>query len=559
MQLSNYEEYNGLELWRNLFVLFSGTNKTAVNVSGLQHFMSFAKCESEAQLLKHISEWVAALTKYGGHLRQDEATLRALFLGLLPKTYENKLKPKIAKYPTWRHLHQYCKDQLEHVRDQKIADAIHGKKSNASPRRGFVNALGENSAEQQVIQSSTPATAQAPSMQDLANMISAMGPNAGRRPNPRKTGPGNGARARKFFRFFFKGCWECRKEGHSRHECEVWKKLLAANNSKPPAGHKGAKDRAYLKWKEERDAKKKKEGRVAALTGDEGTEDDDDEWEDDDSDGDQIFSFIDDTPWQPVSTGNGRHRPGSPKPATVATGQANFEHPNYFREIQDVDEDDDQSTGQDEFDFLHNVAHRIQLGKKLPQSKRKGSMKNAQNLEQIRQVMRPLPKDPQVLNQLMRLCPQDEKPLAPGEFWCMADTGSTLHAINVEKEIPKYAHLVRKIPNHKKGKGAECANGGRLQIKGDIRLKGRIDDEIYTVPFKDMDVSMPIASMPQVVANGSDLLISLDGAKIMRKDGREIQLHERKGVYFFKMALLPPSEQPTQDDKLPASPFGRHA
>ena len=81
----------------------------------------------------------------------------------------------------------------------------------------------------------------------------------------------------------------------------------------------------------------------------------------------------------------------------------------------------------------------------------------------------------------MRLCPREE-PFAPGEFWCLADTGLTLHVISIEKELPEYAHFVKRIPEHKKGRGAECANGGRVQINGDVTLKGHIDGELYTIP-----------------------------------------------------------------------------
>ena len=56
-----------------------------------------------------------------------------------------------------------------------------------------------------------------------------------------------------FKKFIFRGCWEC-GEAHSRHECPKWKALLAANNGVPPTGHKGAKDKAWAKWKADKQA-----------------------------------------------------------------------------------------------------------------------------------------------------------------------------------------------------------------------------------------------------------------------------------------------------------------
>ena len=100
---------------------------------------------------------------------------------------------------------------------------------------------------------------------------------------PKKDGPRDPAKKSKYPKFFFKGCWECGKEGHSRHECDVWKKLLAANQGKPPKGHKGAKDRAYLKWKEEKKATKKH--KVNALGVQDPNETEDDDWESSDDEG----------------------------------------------------------------------------------------------------------------------------------------------------------------------------------------------------------------------------------------------------------------------------------
>ena len=352
----------------------------------------------ESQLLQHLTEWVAALTKYGGSVRQDESTLRALFLGLLPKEYEVKLKPKVAKYQNWQSLHQYCKDKLEQFRDQQIADALHGKKSGHTGRR-YANAL-DGTGDQIIAQTGNgrhrpgepqPATvatgpAAVPTMQDLATMINALGTNARRPPPPgaRNQQGGNAARTRKFPRFFFKGCWECGKEGHSRHECEIWKRLLASNNNKPPQGHKGAKDKAYLEWKEKRNAANKaKNGRIASLTED-NTEEEDGWSETGDSD-DQIFSFI--------SSDQG----------------PDFAHPNRLQAIEDDDDDEDPEVDAvapaNDFGFLNEVAHRIQLGKRMPQSQRKKKPVTASSdgLDQIRKFMKPLPTDPVKLSQIAKL------------------------------------------------------------------------------------------------------------------------------------------------------------
>ena len=73
-----------------------------------------------------------------------------------------------------------------------------------------------------------------------------------------------------------------------------------------------------------------------------------------------------------------------------------------------------------------------------------------------------------------------------------------------------------------------------MQIDREISLAGHIDENLHTVVFKDMNVTMPIASMIQAVKNGNTLTISEDGGTATnRKTGKVVRLHERQGVHFF--------------------------
>ena len=102
-----------------------------------------------------------------------------------------------------------------------------------------------------------------------------------------KGGPKGGGRGGAKNKFMFRGCWECSTEGYSRHECPAWKKIIDSQG-RPPAGHKGAKDKAYASWKAKRDAAKAAGGKGAGAktlnalsNGEEDTEGetDDDEWD----------------------------------------------------------------------------------------------------------------------------------------------------------------------------------------------------------------------------------------------------------------------------------------
>ena len=148
--LCGNEELNGLELWRNLGIKYSGEGKQAVMATGLQTFMKFAKCEDERDLLGHATDWEKYLNTYGIHLKGDEATLRSLFLGILPKAMEDKLTQKIVKYPTWRELMQYIKEKHEIKRQVMIADAIHKNKGSVgTSRKQTVNGLTEPNGDQE--------------------------------------------------------------------------------------------------------------------------------------------------------------------------------------------------------------------------------------------------------------------------------------------------------------------------------------------------------------------------------------------------------------------------
>ena len=71
---------------------------------------------------------------------------------------------------------------------------------------------------------------------------------------------------------------------------------------------------------------------------------------------------------------------------------------------------------------------------------------------------------------------------------------------------------------------------------------------------------MPIASMRRTVKQGNDLIITPDGGIIRnRRTKKVIRLHERQGLYFFKMKLLPPSEQMKKSDNGRPSDVGRQA
>ena len=223
-------------------------------------------------------------------------------MGLLPRDLEDKLMPKVLKYPTWQSVHAYIKERQEGARELEIARSIHAKK----PSSGRVYAMNETPEQ---LPPAQPVVG--PSNQELADMIAAMR-------DQRSKGNGKGDRAANSGakrKFMFRGCWQCGVEGHNRANCPEWLAVLD-KNGKPPPGHKGAKDKAYDAWKAKRGTSKTGKGNgkgnkggrrdhVKALGGDsENTEDEDDFWSESESDGadtDRCFAFTEvrtGTPWK---------------------------------------------------------------------------------------------------------------------------------------------------------------------------------------------------------------------------------------------------------------------
>lgn len=75
-----------------------------------------------------------------------------------------------------------------------------------------------------------------------------------------------------------------------------------------------------------------------------------------------------------------------------------------------------------------------------------------------------------------------------------------------------------------------------------------------------MQVSLPIASMRHAIDKGSRLLIQKGGGTLTHlKTNTVIRLHERMGVYFFKMRVFPAQQQKKYQGKSakPTTGFSR--
>ena len=244
-------------------------------------------------------------------------------------------------------------------------------------------------------------------------------------------------------------------------------------------------------------------------------------------------------------------------------------------------DDADRPVDDELVEAMHTFAHHIQVGKKQSQRSRKAKedipavLREAKRINEgkgnesviincaadinrpdVRQVIQPLPSSPERINRLASLCPSaEEVPLLPGEKWILFDTGASCNALNVARDCPQYGPLVQATRNSMSGKGAESASGGSIAERGEVAVDLLTDGLPCRMVFKDMDVSMPIASGRSCVSSGDTFAIVHKGGGTLKNivSGKEVRLYARQGVYFFKSTILPPGSF-TGDS---SSPFAR--
>ena len=81
LTLSNGADFNGIELWRALFVENIGGSIEMSN-NERQYFISFPQCQKHEELQAHLGQWVLLRTKYGGALPEEH--VKGMFHNILP-------------------------------------------------------------------------------------------------------------------------------------------------------------------------------------------------------------------------------------------------------------------------------------------------------------------------------------------------------------------------------------------------------------------------------------------------------------------------------------------
>ena len=164
----------------------------------------------------------------------------------------------------------------------------------------------------------------------------------------------------------------------------------------------------------------------------------------------------------------------------------------------------------------------------------------------VMKLMAALPSNPKKLQKAARRIGSIE--LEEDEILAMVDSGSFLHAINAEADLP--GHAIEAVEGKDKARSAETACGAILKRLGIVRTAGLVDGETVNVKWNHMKVKTPILSVRQLVRDGHEVYINATGGWIKNlENGKIIHFFEFQGVYYLKMKIAQPSPRPDTDNK----------
>ena len=123
------------------------------------------------------------------------------------------------------------------------------------------------------------------------------------------------------------------------------------------------------------------------------------------------------------------------------------------------------------------------------------------------------------------------------------DNGSFVTIANCQKHFgPDFK--VKPSEGSKNGQTYSNASGGEIRNRGETTLVHMLEDgSTVEIPVQDADVQVPILSVKDFVVKGSVVKFRLHGGTIRLPDGRRLAFHERHGVYFICLNIVPPADE----------------
>ena len=162
-----------------------------------------------------------------------------------------------------------------------------------------------------------------------------------------------------------------------------------------------------------------------------------------------------------------------------------------------------------------------------------------------------LPVQPKEIAKVYKIISKIE--LKPGERLCMVDSGSFIHAIDAENDLPD--HEIQWLSEDESNKGvAETACGGILRLLGLVKCTGEVDGNEVSILWNHMKVKCPILSVLRLTKDRNEVIIREDGGEIINlKTGKRIPFFQHNGVYYLKLKINSPDGESGPDP----APFNR--
>ena len=494
LALTQNEADNGFELWRALFVENEG-GAEQVALGGMSNLHSFPQCPRIEDLQHWLGQWQMTRQRYGSDL--PETHLKQMFLNMLPESVSHKLRERKDLTTLQQYINEIDAD-LGRLNDAKLAK-IHSQRMTSALKSGSrspVSALVEEQHESPTVAAASTGSDEINKKLDtLISVLTAKSspPPRGRRDDKQDNRTRQGSRDRSksprgldpAWEREGKGCLHCGLKGHNRRACMKFKKLLADNNDKLPAGYKGA----YEKWKDQKNNTK-----VAAVAD-----------VNDDVDDFAETSLI----WSLPTRSN---LPSLPCPCCPIS--------NKFAELEDEDSDESEVMA-----ALQQLTSKVRVGAKIPQKQlKKERSLSKQQISQIAQQV----KDGTIDLPNLDLESNDDY----AAVWALIDSGAGKSCANKSKHFPFVKTANR--PSHAR---MATANGHELKSRGTFSLQAMTAEGQEIKPdFEDTDVEMPIVAVTDISKEDLEVSFRQDQSELVSADtGRRSKFMKRRGVDFMKI------------------------
>ena len=144
--------------------------------------------------------------------------------------------------------------------------------------------------------------------------------------------------------------------------------------------------------------------------------------------------------------------------------------------------------------------------------------------------------------------------LEEGETLAIVDTGSCLHAIDAEEELPD--HEIHWNSDAEANRFlAETACGGILKRLGLVTTDATVDGKSVTIEWNHMRVKCPILSVVRLCEDGHGLWIHENGGEIIHTaSGARMRFEKLMGVYYVRIKFGKPRAKPEDAQPLFSGP-----